>query len=344
MSKLPTIKDIAKLLNVSVSTVSRALNDHPSIGLRTRTLVKETAATLNYVPNVAAIQFKKGKTFTIGVILPSLSEDFFSNAISGIEDVANEHNYQLIFGQSHNDIQKEKDIIAMFQRHRVDGIIVSLAKETNLVSHFDLFKEANTPIVYFDRIPKEKNINSVSCDLYKASVDIVDFLWEQGHRDIALIKGPRNLVASTDRMKGVLDGMYKKRVKTDASLFGVSDLSREGTWNAMKDILSQKSRPTAVIAFNDYVALDAITYIKNFTSLKINRDISFVSYSNLPICDYISDSPIASVEQFPYKQGSLAANLLLDLIDLPEKREKPKQIIIDGALMINEKKSVAIAI
>src|SRR5215211_3864222 len=116
---VPTIKEIAKRLNISVSTVSRALHNHPSIGLRTKTLVQELAKELKYEPNQTAIFFKQGKTFTIGVILPELSESFFSSAISGIEDAAHKANYTVLMGQSHDVVDKEKELINAMKKHRV---------------------------------------------------------------------------------------------------------------------------------------------------------------------------------------------------------------------------------
>src|SRR5262245_390380 len=121
--KPATIKEIAQRLNVSISTVSRALHNHPSIGLRTRMQVKKLATELNYEPNQAAISFKKGKTFTIGVILPSLREEFFSMAINSIEDIATKNNYTVLIGQSHDDKNREKKIVDTMRRHRVDGIV-----------------------------------------------------------------------------------------------------------------------------------------------------------------------------------------------------------------------------
>ncbi len=341
MDKLPTIKEIANRLNVSISTVSRALHDHPSIGLRTKQRVREIADELRYEPNIAAIQFKKGKTFIVGVILPELSENFFSEAISGIEDTAAAQGYNVIFGQSHNDLEKEKSIVSLFKKSRVDGILVSISKNTKNIDHFKELERYNIPIVYFDRIPKSEKVNSISCNLYNTSIDIIDFLWKKGHRHIALIKGPQNLQASNERMRGVLDGLNKKRVKTDASLFGISDLSREGTWRAMKDILSQKNRPTAIIAFNDYVALDGMQYINECTDLVINKDICFVSYANIPMRQYMTEGPIASVEQFPYAQGKMAAEKLLELLNMPvEQRDKVKveNLIIEGKLIELETK------
>ena len=118
--KLPTIKEIARRLNVSVSTVSRALSDHPRIGLRTKTRVQELAKELNYEPNAQAIFFKQKKTFVIGVILPSIREEFFSEAISGIESAATEHNYTILFGQSYDDPEKERNVVEAMKKQRVD--------------------------------------------------------------------------------------------------------------------------------------------------------------------------------------------------------------------------------
>ena len=331
MSKQTTIKEIANKLGVSISTVSRALHDHSSIGLRTKMRVQELAKEMNYEPNQAAIQFKMGKTFTLGVILPELTENFFSRAISGIEDVAFENNYNVLFGQSHDDVDKEKEIVGTFIKNRIDGLLVSLSKSTRNIDHFLKLTNYNIPVVFFDRVPKDEDIYSVSCDLYKSSIKIVDFLWDRGHRHIALLKGPQALASTNERMRGFMEGLSKKRAKTDPSLFSTSDLTKEGSWAAMKDILSQKNRPTAVIAFNDYVALDAMQYVKRQTDLVINKDICFVSYSNLPMREYLDTPPLVSIEQFPYVQGRKATEMLMEIIGGNEL--ETKQVVLDGELI-----------
>lgn len=341
-----TIKELARLSNVSISTVSRALNDHPSIGIHTRERIKKLALELNYEPNIAAIQFKKGRTMTIGVIVPELSETFFSTAVSGIEDVAMGNNYNVIIGQSHNDSEKERKIVESFKKNRVDGILVSLSKTTRNVNYFKELEKYNIPVIFFDRVPNVKDVHSVSSDLYKASMDIVDFLWKEGHRDIALLKGPNCMTSTTERMRGFMDGLIKRKVKTDASLFGITDLSKEGTYHAMKDILSQRNRPTAVIAFNDYVALDAMEYVQSYTSLKLNKDIIFVSYANNPVLTYLHNySPAASVEQFPYRQGQLAMEMFLQIKEENAENAKPKQVVVDAELIFsNKSKNIAVAV
>ena len=136
MQKQPTIKEIAKKLNISISTVSRALHDHPSIGLRTKMRVKELARELDYEPNQTAIFFQQGRTFTIGVILPQLSEAFFSAAISGIEDAANKRNYTVLLGQSHDSEEREKQIVETMKKHRVDGLLISISKNVIIEHHY----------------------------------------------------------------------------------------------------------------------------------------------------------------------------------------------------------------
>ncbi|MGZ8538479.1 MAG: LacI family DNA-binding transcriptional regulator, partial [Flavisolibacter sp.] len=280
---VPTIKEIAKRLNISVSTVSRALHNHPSIGLRTKTLVQELAKELKYEPNQTAIFFKQGKTFTIGVILPQLSESFFSSAISGIEDFANTKKYNVLVGQSHDDQERQQQLVEAMKNHRVDGMVISMAKNTSNYEQFDILKEYNIPLVFFDRIPSKKDIHYVACNLKTGMTEAVNFLIKLGHRNIALINGPSTIIASKERFEGYRDALYKKKIKLDLSYVISTDLTKAATENAMKELLSLKRRPTAIITFNDYVALDAMQYAKH-QKIKINEEISFASFANLPVC------------------------------------------------------------
>ena len=193
MLKQPTIKEIAKKLNISISTVSRALHDHPSIGLSTKMRVKELARELAYEPNQTAIFFQQRKTFTIGVILPELSEAFFSSAISGIEDAAYKHNYTVLLGQSHDSEEREKQIVETMKKHRVDGIVVSIAKNTENYDHFQNLKKSQIPVVFFDRIPKMDSIHYVACNMESGTVQAVSYLLNLGHRIIGMINGPEKL-------------------------------------------------------------------------------------------------------------------------------------------------------
>ncbi len=309
-----TIKEIARRLNISISTVSRALHNHESIGLRTKTRVQQLAAELNYEPNQKAIFFQQKKTFTIGVILPELSEAFFASAISGIEDMANTQKYTVLMGQSHDDEEREKRIVTTMKDHRVDGLIVSLAKNSEHYDHFKAMAKYDIPVVFFDRIPADNDdIHYVACNMESGTVQAVNFLLKKKYRTICLINGPGKLFASQQREKGYIKAMTSKRLKYDPSLVVSTDLSQKGTYAAMEQLLGAKRKPDAIMAFNDYVLLDAVQYAKK-KGLEINKDITFVSYSNLPFGIHSAYPPLASLEQYPYQQGQKATELLLQLL------------------------------
>jgi LacI family transcriptional regulator len=334
--KPATIKEIAKQLNVSVSTVSRALHNHPSIGLRTKAQVQKLAQELNYEPNQAAISFKQGKTFTIGVILPNLGEEFFSTAINGIEDIAVQNNYTVLIGQSHDNIEREKKIVDTMRRHRVDGLLVSLSKNTNTYEHFEQLKNYSIPVVFFDRVPDTWEAYSVSCNLKNSSVQLVDWLVNRGHKHIGFIKGPDTMLPSLERLNGYLEGLKKNNLPADTTYVVQTDLDKEKTLAAMRQLLQLKKRPTAIIAFNDYVALDAMKYSRS-EGLKINQDIFFVSYANLPMTSYLDEPPLASVEQFPYEQAEKATEILIQLINKKSAEDiGEKKVVMQSKVIVHE--------
>lgn len=334
--KLPTIKEIAKKLNISVSTVSRALHDHPSIGLRTKMQVQKLAAEMNYEPNQTAIQFKQGKTFTLGLILPNLREEYFSLAISGIEDIAFKNSYNVLIGQSHDELDREQKILETMRKHRVDGILVSISKQTTSIEHFEQLEKYNIPVVFFDRVPDVPNIHSVWCSLYYSTVEAVEFLFSKGHQRVAYIQGPQSLNIKNERLDGYYEAHKRKKIAVQPSLIVTTDLSRESTEKAMEDLLSQKNKPTAILAFNDNVALDAIQYAKN-KKLKINKDLSVVSYANWPITSYLDFPPIASVEQFPYEQGARATELLFKVLNTksPQGSLPYENVVLKSELIVH---------
>lgn len=314
MSKLPTIKEIAKRLNVSVSTVSRALSDHPRIGLRTKQKVQELAKELNYEPNTQAIFFKQKKTHTIGVVIPYIREDFFSQAISGIEAAAIEHEYTILFGQSYDEVEREVNVVTAMKKQRVDGLLISLSKQTNQYGHLESLKKYDIPVVYFDRVPPMPDVHKVFCNLYDGTVEMVGWLLSKGYRRIAFINGPDKLIASKDRLQGFIEAVSKHKLKVDMQLVEKTDFSKESTEEAMSKLLALKKLPQAIITFNEYVHMDAVQYAKK-NNVDVGNDIVFVSYANLPITNYTAYPPLATIEQYPYKQGEKAMRLLIELLN-----------------------------
>jgi len=323
-------------MNVSVSTVSRALHNHPSIGLGTRMQIKKLAAELNYEPNQAAISFKKGRSFTIGVILPNLREEFFSMAINSIEDTATRNSYTVLIGQSHDDKEREKKIVETMRKHRVDGILVSISKNTNSFEHFDELKKYNIPVVFFDRVPERDDVYKVFCSLKQSSMEMVDWLIGQGHKRIGFIKGPGTMAATDERLQGYMQGLAKGNLSVDTSLIVETDLTADQNVTAIKTLLATNDTPTAIVVFNDYVALDAIRYSKD-AGYEINKNIYFTSYANLPMTSYMDHPPIVSVEQFPHEQAERATEILLKLVESKNAPQKIKnKIVLEGKLVVRQ--------
>lgn len=337
--KPTTIKEIAKKLNISFSTVSRALHDHPNIGLRTKMRVQQLAKELNYEPNQTAIFFQQRKTYTIGVILPEISEAFFSSCINSIEETAEKNKYTVLLGQSHDSEEREKKIVETMKNHRVDGIIISISKNTVDYEHFESLKKYGIPVVFFDRIPKMDEIHYVACNMISGTIQAITWLIKNGHRSIGMINGPEKMFACLERKEGYMQSMSKSRLKFDPSLIVNSDLTMEGTYAAMQELLSSKRKPTAIVAFNDYVALDAIQYALK-KKKKINKDISFVSFANLSISNYSAYPPLASVEQYPNVQGKKATEILIELMNKNKEDTQSGtyyKIIVEPQLVMHQK-------
>jgi LacI family transcriptional regulator len=215
---------------------------------------------------------------------------------------------------------------------------VSIGKNVSDYSHFEMMKRYNIPVVFFDRIPKIPNIHYVAADLQTGTKEAVDFLLKKGHRAIGMINGPDTLLASEDRMLGYINAMIKNRLKFDPTLIVSSNLTTASTQKALEELLSSKRKPTAIVTFNDYVALDAIQYVKKL-NLEINKDICFVSYANLPVIHYLEATPLASVEQYPNMQGQKATEILLDLMSKNDEDEEQdttyQKTVVESKLIIH---------
>ncbi|MCI0920742.1 LacI family DNA-binding transcriptional regulator [Sphingobacterium rhinopitheci] len=330
--KPTTIKEIARKLKISPSTVSRALNDHPSIGLVTTMRVKKMAEELNYEPNQTAIFFKQRKTFTIGVILPKLSEPFFSSAISAIETVAEDKNYTVLLGQSLDDAERELKIINTFKKHRVDGILMSLGKNTSDLSFINMLESAEIPVVFFDCVPPISNINKVYCELNSGIEEAITAFIIRGHKNIALINGPERLLASMERTSSFKMILEKNGQKYNDDFVVHTDLTEEGNIAAMEKLLNQFERPSAVVSFNDFVTLDIIKLARQ-KGLNIGQDIHFISFANYPLWNYMENPPLGSIEQYPGEQGKTAAEILFHILDTKEEIE-PREVIFKSKLIL----------
>ncbi|SDL30859.1 DNA-binding transcriptional regulator, LacI/PurR family [Catalinimonas alkaloidigena] len=326
------MKEIARQLGISITTVSRALQNHPRIGLRTREKVQELAERLNYIPNSTAISLKKRRTFNIGVVLPYLTEQFFSLAITGIEDATIDKGYSVLVVQSRNDFERERTAIRSLIRHGVDGIVVSVASGTHTYRHFDRANEHGIPIVYFDRVIKRLHSSCVYSDITSGAFEAVDFLVQKGLTNIALLNGPMTLQATDERLNGYARALQKHEIPVNRHYIVGLNLTREDTLKKTAALLDLPEPPQAILAFHDYIALDAMEVCRQ-RGLRINEDIFFVSFSNLSFCSYLEHPPIASIEQFPYEMGEKAASLLIEAIEHPDQQTR-QEVVMQPQLVV----------
>lgn len=313
-----TIKDIARELGISPSTVSRALKDHPDISAETKKAVNELADRLNYQPNIVALSLRQKKTNTIGVIIPEIVNTFFSTVISGIEDVAYEAGYNVILAQSNESYQREvTDMKALFNS-RVDGMLLSLSRETTNFDHIESIISKGVPIVLYDRFYNNPNMSKVVVDDYVGAKEAVLHLVEQGCKRIAHLEGAPNLIISKDRLRGYQDALSESNLEIRESYTVVCpNNSFEEGQRAAQKLLSLSVPPDAIFASNDPMAMGAIMAIKE-KGLSIPDDVAVVGFSNYFFAQ-ITDPSLTSVDQPGFEMGQEAARLLIRQIDTRDK-------------------------
>src|SRR5205085_12274462 len=209
---------LAKELNLTAATVSRSLNNHPRISDSTKKLVKDLAKKLNYRHNKLASSLRSGKTHTIGVIIPSAEINFFGSVVHGIESIANTNGYSILLYQSNESTEYEKKAIETFMDVRVDGVLASIAKETNDVSHYLELKKKDIPLVFFDRSKDMVNVPSVIVDDFKGGYIATEHLLQQGYKRIAHITGQLQLKVFNDRLNGYKSALNEEGIEVDESL------------------------------------------------------------------------------------------------------------------------------
>lgn len=313
-----TIKDIARELGISPSTVSRALKDHPDISPETKKAVNELAEKLNYQPNIVALSLRQSKTNTIGVIIPEIVHFFFSTVISGIEDVANKAGYNVIITQSNELVEREKASIKTLFNSRVDGMLISLSRETNAYDHIDNILAKGVPMVFFDRVYNTINSSKVIVDDLSGAKDATQHLIDQGCKRIAHIEGPPNLDITKQRLEGYLEVLKENKIPVDQELIVScpSGTIEEGK-SATEKLLKLGNRPDAIFATNDPAAMGAMQAIKE-AGLSIPNDIAVVGFSNW-IFSALLDPSLSSVDQPGFEMGQEAAKLLIRQIGVKSK-------------------------
>lgn len=307
-----TIKDIAHALSVSISTVSRALKDNPSISMEMRKRVKEYAVTNHYQPNTAAANLRTHESKTIGVLLPEFVHYFFSSVLSGIEDVAHQRGYNVIIARSDDKYQREVDAISMFLENRVCGVIASLAKETQLFDHYQRLLDNNISIIFFDRICTEIQTERVVVDDYTGAFTAVEYLIKTGCKRIYFYNSPLHLEISKNRRNGYLDAMKKYHIPVKDEMMLSCD-SREEATLITPAILKSEHRPDAFFAVNDETAAGILAVCKD-SHIKVPDEISICGFSNGAVA-ISTDPKLTTVEQKGVEVGECAIKILLNKLN-----------------------------
>lgn len=334
MTHRTTISDIAKELNITPATVSRALSDHPGISLKTKELVHKTASRLHYKRNKIASSLRSGRSYLIGVIIPSAQINFFGSVVHGIENLASLHNYNVLIYQSNEDYAYEVKAIETFISARVDGILVSIAKNTFNYEHFIEAKKRGVPIIFFDRANDNLGISSVVVNDYKGGFLATQHLIQQGYTRIAHVSGPQHLKVFYDRLKGYTEALQTYHMPIEEDLIVEGNVSIESGKEAINKLLNSHHPPNAVFAVEDFTALGAIKELKG-KNIKIPEEFGVVGFANETFGEHITPS-LSTFDQQTVEMGKESLRLLLDIIEKPELHHRVSKIILDPIPIFRE--------
>jgi len=313
-----TIKELAQRLNVSIATVSRALRNAGEVNRETREKVIRLATELHYSPNYFAQSLVKQQTRIIGVVVPTIYSHYFSQALCGMTDVANEHDYYLMFCQSNETSELERKSMEKLLACHVDGLLISISKETKDRSVFDEVLSNGIPIVQFDRILAGLPVTRVIVDEFEGAFKAVEHLIRSGCRHIAHFSGPFELSVSINRMNGYLEALKKHKIPVEERLIIPCNSFEDDAQAATKKLMRLKKLPDGLFAINDLSAIAALQYLKKH-GIRVPQDIKVVGFNDDPASRLI-DPTLTTVMQPGYEVGKLAIGVLID--EIKNKKNK----------------------
>lgn len=328
-------------MGVSVSTISRALNNHPHISEETKVRVRELVEKHNYRHNALAASLRNSKSNTIGLILPRLSQYFPSTVATAIQNKLHEYGYNLMICQSNDSPAMEKELVNVLYASRVEGLIVSSAMHTADFSHFDIFSKSRIPLVFYDRVPTNYEAHKVKGDDYSGGYQTTLHLLQQGCRRIAHMGGPLTCSIYQNRYNGYLHALKEYDVPLDEEIVFFHELTKENALKTCEVIFSKASLPDSIFACNDTSAIAVLEYAKKH-HIRIPQDLMLTGYSNDPRSEIITPA-ITSVEQFPYEVGGRAATLMMDLLQHKLKEDNRYASITIPVELITRASSAAIS-
>ena len=311
-----TIKDIARELGISVSTVSRALQNHPDISEQTKELVRNCAKRLNYKPNIMASNLRTSKNTTIGVILPELRHHFFASILDGIEQSANEAGYNIIICQTGENVEKEIQSIQTLTASRVAGILAGISKQTHSLLHLLEVINADIPLVLYDRPCPSLPCDQVVSDDYTGAFKAVEYLIQTGCQRIMFFSSPMQLEVAHRRYQGWRDALQRYHLPADESMIVTCDSRAQAIIETPK-ILKGNNRPDAIFCVNDDCA-SGVLYAAQILGINIPQELAICGFSDAPLCRNTSPM-LTTVEQHGVEIGRRAMQRLLKRLDGDER-------------------------
>ncbi|TCC99632.1 LacI family DNA-binding transcriptional regulator [Pedobacter hiemivivus] len=326
------IRELALELNLSVSTVSKALNDSYEISEETKRRVLETAARLNYVPNPYASSLRGRKSKNIGVVIPEVADSFFSLAINGIESVAKEKGYHVLICLTHESFENERTILKEFQGGRVDGVLLSVSRETTQCNHISDLIANGLPLVFFDRACDNVETAKITTDDFESAYKATAHLIQQNCDQIAFLSISKSLSISNKRLEGYLQALSDYQIKVDQKYIIHCSNDAEQNYLLIKKLLQQKNKPNGIIASVEklttpvYMACEAL-------KLKVPKDVKIVCFSNLETAAILNPS-LTTITQPAFEMGKTAATLLFRALENRNFSLIKEDFIIPSTLVV----------
>ena len=328
-----TIKHIARKLNISTSTVSRALRGMPEVHPETKKAVMELADVLNYEPNPIALSLVKKKTKTIGVVIPNMLDNLFANVVKGVQKVAVKAGYKVIISESHESFEEECRCLKSLISTRVDGILISFSSETKDFQHLEKLLENQTAVVQFDRTIEKLNTSLIKVDDYEGARSVVRHLTDIGCRRIAFIGGPQNLDSFRNRFSGYRDELQEQGLDYDESLIQFTGFEITYGIELTKSLFDLSCPPDGIFANSDSLALGAIKYLTDHAVDPTS--VAVVGFSNERFSSFVNPS-ITTVDQRSVEMGETAMRMLLTQILVDPAVCTPEKVSLKTDLIVRE--------
>jgi LacI family transcriptional regulator len=337
MNKPVTIKDIARKFRCSPSTVSRALNNHPSINEDTRRNLQEYAQKVGYQRNQVSLNLLNTKTASIGVIVPTINNYYESAIIEGIDGILHPLGYTLNICVTNEQYLLESEYVTKLLSNRVEGIFLSVSQETYDSGHYEHLENAgkrNLPLIFIDRDYEGFSAGSVTIDDYHGAFAAVEHLIRTGRRRIAHLKGPNGMAVTEQRFRGYTECLTKHGLPVEEKLIINTNFKVESALEPTAQLLQLEQRPDAIFGVNDQVAIGAMKVIRE-KGWRVPEDIAVVGFDNSPISPYISPS-LTSVARPGRQIGEEAARIFLNYINVASKKEVPVHIVLPSELIVRD--------